>query len=222
MGQGGDSFATQLAHLTGNRFSYCMVNVHNLHSSYLKFGSDVVIARNAQSTPFVKKPAIRFTNDHYYLELLDIGINGQRMHIPGEYFHLHADGRGGCLIDSGTPYSFLITPAYRILKHALTVYFQTLGVMPATGAEAGFDVCFRPSSGFDLYPTLELHFRGATLRLEKSSVFLTLAESGIFCLTMMGNDERTIIGAAQQENHQFVYDVGRGRLYFAPADCAAG
>lgn len=44
----------------------------------------------------------------------------------------------------------------------------------------------------------------------------------VFCLTMMENDAVTLIGAAQQENFEFVYDVEQAKLYFAPTDCAAG
>lgn len=43
--------------------------------------------------------------------------------------------------------------------------------------------------------------------------------SGALCLTVMGSRGLSIIGNFQQQNFQFVYDVGHDTLSFAPVQC---
>lgn len=84
MGHRAESIVMQLAHLIDGRFSYYMVSVLSTQHSYLKSGSDIVIGENSQDTTFVRNPSIKAANEHYYLDLLDISVNGQHLNIPHE------------------------------------------------------------------------------------------------------------------------------------------
>lgn len=41
-----------------------------------------------------------------------------------------------------------------------------------------------------------------------------------FCLAVVGDDRLTLLGAYQQTNHRFIYDVKVNQLRFAPVHCA--
>ena len=60
-------------------------------TSYLRFGSDIVMKGGAQTTPLVDN------NNLFYVNLIDIGVNGQHLKLPPETFALKSDGTGAAL-----------------------------------------------------------------------------------------------------------------------------
>lgn len=219
MGRGRESFVNQLVPYTGGkRFAYCMVDVDSSKVSYLRFGQDIVVQSNAQTTPFFKRRFLPSTYDHYYLTLIDISVGEDRLNLPAGTFDVHIGGTGGCIIDSGSAISYIVRPAYDAVKKALKDYFSGAGVIEVDGRDVHLDLCFRYPSVFNEFPTMDMHFQGATLHLEARNVFTKLGGRR-FCLLMLPEDEYTILGAAQQMNFQMVYDVDRERLSFAPANC---
>ncbi|GER24775.1 eukaryotic aspartyl protease family protein [Striga asiatica] len=54
----------------------------------------------------------------------ELNINNKKLKVSDQDFRLRDDGTGGCIIDSGTPFSWLIKPAYIVLEKTLTSYFR--------------------------------------------------------------------------------------------------
>uniref|UniRef100_A0A0A9EZ82 Peptidase A1 domain-containing protein n=1 Tax=Arundo donax TaxID=35708 RepID=A0A0A9EZ82_ARUDO len=94
----------------------------------------------------------------------------------------------------------------------------------AEGSGIGLDLCFQaPAKGVDQVevPKLVFHFDGgADLDLPAENYMVMDAGSGALCLTVMASRGLSIVGNFQQQNFQFVYDVGADKLSFAPVQCA--
>ena len=182
-------------------------------TSYLRFGSDIVMKGGAQTTPLVDNRNL------FYVNLIDIGVNGQHLKLPPETFALKSDGTGGCFVDTGAMLTHLIRPAYNVVKRTLIDYFAWRDVVVARGSDLFLDLCFVWSSWVPDFPSMDLFLQDATFNLPAANLYVIDAASQRFCLAMMPSDHATIIGATQQQNHQFVYDVGKETLSFAAGSC---
>ncbi|KAK4401807.1 hypothetical protein Sango_0921400 [Sesamum angolense] len=113
LGWGNSSFVNQMDKTHG-RFSYCLPVIKFFTKirpkTYLRFGDDIIQGRKASSTTITTIKGIKT----YYVGLQD--INMKRLHINTNVFALKIDGangpKGGCIIDSGTPYSRIVKPTY--------------------------------------------------------------------------------------------------------------
>lgn len=67
---------------------------------------------------------------------------------------------------------------------------------------------------------MTFHFKGADLQLTKQNVILFLNDTSVFCVGFMRNKhKRTIIGAWQQHNIRFIYDLKDSVIRFGPENC---
>ncbi|XBI86231.1 hypothetical protein VPH35_094233 [Triticum aestivum] len=96
----------------------------------------------------------------------------------------------------------MIKPAYDLLVHAVEERVRRLG-LPKVERDQ-YPVCFRGATraAFEHLPT---------------QLFVLVHQDA--CLTVMPSEHITIIGAMQQVNTRFVYDVAAGRIHFAHEDC---
>lgn len=219
LGRGPLSLVSQLGL---DKFSYCLTSLDDTSKSPLLLGSLAAISKTAassvQTTPLVKNPS---QPSFYYVNLKGLTVGSTHITLPSSAFSVQADGTGGVIVDSGTSITYLELQGYRALKKAFAAQMK---LPAADGSGIGLDLCFAaPASGVDQVevPKLVLHFDGgADLDLPAENYMVLDSGSGALCLTVMGSRGLSIIGNFQQQNIQFVYDVGGDTLSFAPVECA--
>ncbi|KAM3318231.1 hypothetical protein ACQJBY_035772 [Aegilops geniculata] len=110
----------------------------------------------------------------------------------------------------------MIKPAYDLLVHAVEERVRRLGLPKVERDQC--PVCFRGATraAFEHLPTVTLHLDD-DLMLRPQQLFVLIHQDA--CLTVMPSEHITIIGAMQQVNTRFVYDVAAGRIHFAHEDC---
>ncbi|XP_050127347.1 aspartic proteinase nepenthesin-1-like [Malus sylvestris] len=218
MGLGRDHPTSILRQLTLLRFSYCLAPQFEATPSLLHFGDDAKIigATNVRSTPILGGP-----DDHYYVRLNGISLNGQLLPIDPNLFKL---GGGGVVVDTGAPYSLIVDEAFQILRQAVVDYFYNMyqwQPIPKT-ARDDFDLCYDFHTVFTA-PSVMLHFEGGDMEVHKPSLFTVVEKKSELCMTILslGTSENlpSIVGAVQQVNYKFLFDVGARMLHFAEEDC---
>ncbi|OVA15056.1 Peptidase A1 [Macleaya cordata] len=226
IGGGPRSFLRQLRDRGQGKFEYCFQSwFTDIDSTtFIRFGSDVKIGRDTQevhTTPLFFSPR---TPTLYYLDLQDISVGNHRIGFEPGTFALKPNGKGGCCIDSGSPWTVIHRPKYDRLRAAVVQYFADLH-MPAMGeGKYGFDLCFEKEAGFDNYPPITFHFERADFVIDnKDAGFFILGD--YFCLAIHGWDDDfadALIGSTQQINHRILYDINEESLSFAKEECVVG
>uniref|UniRef100_A0A0E0KR71 Peptidase A1 domain-containing protein n=1 Tax=Oryza punctata TaxID=4537 RepID=A0A0E0KR71_ORYPU len=221
LGRGPLSLVSQLGL---DKFSYCLTSLDDTNKSPLLLGSLADISETAaasssvQTTPLIKNPS---QPSFYYVSLKAITVGTTRINLPSSAFAVQDDGTGGVIVDSGTSITYLEVAGYRALKKA---FAAQMALPVADGSGVGLDLCFKaPAKGVDQVevPRLVFHFDGgADLDLPAENYMVLDGGSGALCLTVMGSRGLSIIGNFQQQNFQFVYDVGHDTLSFAPVQCS--
>ncbi|KAF0890291.1 hypothetical protein E2562_002703 [Oryza meyeriana var. granulata] len=212
-----------VAQLGLDKFSYCLTSLDDTKKSPLLLGSLADIsetsaaASSVQTTPLIKNPS---QPSFYYVTLKALTVGSTRITLPSSAFSVQDDGTGGVIVDSGTSITYLEVQGYRALKKA---FAAQMALPVADGSGVGLDLCFQaPAKGVDQVevPKLVFHFDGgADLDLPAENYMVLDGGSGALCLTVMGSRGLSIIGNFQQQNFQFVYDVGHDTLSFAPVQC---
>ncbi|KAL6650798.1 hypothetical protein ACP70R_009723 [Stipagrostis hirtigluma subsp. patula] len=219
LGRGPLSLVSQLGL---DKFSYCLTSLDATGKSPLLLGSVADISEAAatapvQTTPLVKNPS---QPSFYYVTLTAVTVGSTRITLPSSAFAIQDDGTGGVIVDSGTSITYLEVRGYRAVKKA---FAAQMSLPAADGSEIGLDLCFQaPAKGVDqvAVPKLVFHFDGgADLDLPAENYMVLDSGSGALCLTVMASRGLSIIGNFQQQNFQFVYDVGGDKLSFAPVQC---
>ncbi|KAM1876734.1 hypothetical protein FF1_043956 [Malus domestica] len=115
------------------------------------------------------------------------------------------------VIDSGTQHSFITAKAYVVLKRAVISHFQdAYGWNPLnnTRKHADYDLCY------------EIHRGGRDL--DRQSTFREYIQENQFCMMILPLDEHlqlNVLGAYQQANHRFLFDVADLKLSFTAESC---
>ncbi|KAL8060877.1 hypothetical protein ABFX02_02G053100 [Erythranthe guttata] len=235
LGWGKNSFVNQIKESKGI-FSYCLP-IFNLFTkssprTYLRFGDDISqITRNASTTKISKVNG----NGAYYINMQGISIDKKRLNISKDVFALKFDARingyrGGCIIDSGTPYSRIVGPAYEKLIQGLESYFSKDKNLKRVKTGNGLDLCYvrGKAEGFRNLPEVTFHLQGSKLGfvVRPEGVFEVAKKPSnksieYFCLAMMrSKTQRSTLGAQQQMNQRIVYDTWKKKLVFHPEDCS--
>ncbi|KAL9248037.1 hypothetical protein vseg_021402 [Gypsophila vaccaria] len=222
------SFITGSSQLTNGRFSYCMPHPNGTNTTIMSFGGDANIsADNGNEIQTISmKPSAR-----YYLYFAAIVVGGVRLKINPAIFKLdHINYKTGFFIDPGTPITVLSEPAYTLLKHELIAQFSSFGWDPITlpKDKRVYDLCYAklPDNSTDqFYPTVAFHFVQSfggevELVLPPENVFEKMKRKSGFCLKMVSSsDGPSILGAFQQSNFRFLFDVDTELLSFVPENC---
>ncbi|WOL19461.1 aspartyl protease family protein [Canna indica] len=203
LGRGRRSLVSQTVRLYGGVFSYCLPPPSA--TGYLKLGG-ADAAPNAVYTRLLtssNKPSF------YFVDLVGISVAGEQLDISPSVF-----ASRGTVLDSGTVITRLPAAAYQALRSAFRSY---MAEYPPSPPIAILDTCY-DFSGYKTVtvPRVALHFGGG--------VAVDLDVSGIFthgCLAFAGFEGNGfgIIGNVQQRTFEVVYDVGNGRIGFAPRAC---
>ncbi|GER24776.1 eukaryotic aspartyl protease family protein [Striga asiatica] len=233
MGLGWDdnSFVKQLGPKSKGKFSYCLprINLGKAPNTYLRFGDEALVQiKLTKSTQL-----LRIKNkDLYYVEMLGISINRAKLNISPQVFAVkNSNSRTGCIFDSGTIYSRIVSPAFEILKQGLEKHFLQSKGLKRIKRDLGLELCYERTKpeGFRNLPEITFHLKGSqadfVLKPEaafeifiRSSMFFETRE--FFCLAMLRDRERSTIGAHQQTNQAITYDMEKKKLLFYPEDCS--
>lgn len=226
LGWGSYSILSQANSLTKGKFSYCLPAINKYTqkwpNTYLRFGRDIVKRPNLSVTTLLRNK----DQDAYHVVLQGISINSKKLNISDIFFRIRGDGSGGCIIDSGTPFSRLIKPAYIVLEKALRSYFWGRRNLKPYKGPKGLELCYesKKSQGYKDLPRMTLHFQEANLVVHPEALFLVMdkiaAKGEYFCLAILPSDFVTVIGSYQQTNQRLIYDTKQKQLLFGPEDCS--
>ncbi|CAL9023863.1 unnamed protein product [Prunus brigantina] len=226
LGYAPSSFPVQQNYLTGGVFSHCLTRRRDVQT-FLRFGRDIPTPpgglRVTRLVLFKEVPL-------YHVNLLGISVHGQKLLIDPLVFAIRNQGTaGGCIMDNGSSFTFLITPAFKALVQFLEMYFMRYPrLFKSPGPRSpSFELCYKWSTPAPVevqLPTLTFHFENADLEVKPSEAFITAKVDAqgneAMCLAFLRDDERTLFGSFQQSNYRFIYDLNRRQLKFAPEDCA--
>ncbi|KAI4986769.1 hypothetical protein ZWY2020_019399 [Hordeum vulgare] len=207
------SLLTQLgAHVSG-RFSYCLPKStgHNPHGS-LFLGADVPSPPpHSHTTNLVIHPGV----SGYHLNLIGITLGYKRLKIDKRVFVSHS-----CSINPAETITHIAEPIYLVVEKALVARMKELGsdrVKGPTGGPLWFDRMYQ--SVKEQLPNMAFHFEGgAELWFTSDRLFEVHGMNARFMVAGRGY-RRTVIGAAQQVNTRFTFDVARGKLSFVSEVC---
>ncbi|XP_004291995.1 PREDICTED: aspartic proteinase nepenthesin-2-like [Fragaria vesca subsp. vesca] len=223
LGIGTRSILKQLGKETNQRFSYCLPSSRTSRQTHtmISFGEDAQIKGSVQTIqilPAENTPA-------YNVKLLGISIAGKRLNIDPALFQLKRSTIGGFFIDTGSPYTRLVQGAYTILRDEMTQYImKNYGKRPTR--KGFFDLCYGSLGGNVTLPSMTYHFKGANLVLNSGAVFERFGFDLCMAILPASNAGQNLLGAFQQANHRFLFDVGKKSMLvkkytvsFAPEIC---
>nr|CAB3484260.1 unnamed protein product [Digitaria exilis] len=216
------SLTMQLAERGMTWFSYCLTGGPSRHG-FLRFGADVPHNPRYQTTRIL--PALD-ANDSaaYYVGLIGISIGMCRLNmIHPEVFARGKGGQGGTIIDLGTPVTVMAEEAYQVIEQAAWSALKEHGAERV--ARCPYNLCVRVTKVVKGHlPSLSLHFadeEDATLVVSPEQLFLMMDDEHVgqmACLAMVPG-RRTVIGALQQVDTRFVFDLKDSKILFAPESC---
>ncbi|KAL7129305.1 hypothetical protein ABFS83_13G057500 [Erythranthe nasuta] len=196
------------------RFSYCLPKINSpVKRTVLRFGPDVKIRTGLQCTKFLK-----IKTNMYDVALEGVSVLGRRLKVPKGTFS------GGCQLDTGASGSRIDSRAYKMILDVLSQYFDKFKLKRLTDPIYEGQLCYNKKPGFNSFPNMTWHFkasglcRGANVQIGGDSLFGH--EGNIFCMTMYGLANRSILGAFQMQNYRFVYDLVGGQVLFGSEDCS--
>ena len=135
-------------------------------------------------------------------------------------FKPKSDGTGGFIIDSSVGPTLLVKEAYEVLKYQVVQYFSRYGWVPESGKKTPYDICYKFSLPNATLPSMNINFEGgAQLLLSPDNVFQRV--DNLLCLIFMPTylDGVNLLGAFQQANHRFLFDVKASKLSFVVEKC---
>ncbi|CAA0808462.1 Eukaryotic aspartyl protease family protein [Striga hermonthica] len=123
------------------------------------------------------------------------------LEIPKDSF------KGGCIIDTGSPFSVLEERAYRAFVSAVSGYFEQFkNVKKLVTRRYPKNLCYNYPRDIGKFPSVVWHFEGADLEVNGTSLFSlgsNFVMSNFVCLQFFGAPETNVLGAYQQQNVEF-------------------
>ena len=141
LGGGPLSLPTQLR-LRGlaDIFSYCLPGLFGGPPGWLNFSlPGAALPAGTAWIPLLRNPK---TPTFYYVGLLGLGIGDEQLPIPENSFKITEQGFGGVTVDSGTIFTKLPEPIYKVFRNAYVA--KTLN-LPRAPARPPFDTCYNLS-----------------------------------------------------------------------------
>ncbi|CAL0314766.1 unnamed protein product [Lupinus luteus] len=213
----------------------CGTNNHNSFSRDNNFpiagifglGMDERFGTNIRPPP--KSKTIKFlqsSTSHYFVNLVDLGVNGERLHINEKILNSPDKTHKGIAIDSGAATSYISKGAYDILIKKLDNHFlKHKGEFKKEIHQQWFMYSRIKGSGFNNVPGVIFYFEGgAQLDVNPEDTFMRI--------TLRGSSEAlalairqtavgfNILGAFQQVNYKFIYNIKDKTLQFGQEDCS--
>ncbi|KAE8659373.1 putative DNA binding protein [Hibiscus syriacus] len=222
LGRGSISFASQLGHRFGDKFSYCLMDytLSPPPTSYLIIGDEQnTISSNPKMsfTPLLINP---LSPTFYYIEIKSVKINSTKLRIDPSVWSLDEVGNGGTIVDSGTTLTFVPEAAYVEILTAIKRRVK----LPSPGkATPGFDLCFNVTSEpKPKLPRLSLELSGGSVLKPPPMNYFIDTEEGIKCLAVQPVGKEmgfSVIGNLMQQGFLFEFDRDKSRLGFSRHGC---
>uniref|UniRef100_A0ACD5VPG2 Uncharacterized protein n=1 Tax=Avena sativa TaxID=4498 RepID=A0ACD5VPG2_AVESA len=214
LGRRNDSLISQLGIRTtlGRRFSYCMVPFNNNASSALNFGARAAVTEPGAATAVLLPSS---AGPYYLLELQSVKIGRSTFHHPSNV-----------LIDSGSALTYLDKG---LIDRMVEDISWQIGLPTVRSPEKLMRLCYGVSGVLRTYlfrkrvPDVTLYFGEAAVTLTVDNTFVEV-QKGITCFAMAPVTEHhpfSILGSIAQQNMHVGYDLDKGTITFAPADCAS-
>ncbi|KAJ1275007.1 hypothetical protein BS78_05G103800 [Paspalum vaginatum] len=207
-------------------FSYCLSGETN-RQGLLRFGTDVPVLHTSRYRTTRILPALHAQDGAYHVSLVGVSLGAHILDaVRPEMFGRRGEdvGEGGCIIDIGTPLTVMAQEAYSVVEEAVWSELQRHGAERVEQHDYG--LCVRATEATKRrLPSMSLHFaeEEATLVVSPKHLFLIMDDmykkaGQIACLAMRPG-RRTVIGALQQVDTRFVFDLEGDRISFAPESC---
>ncbi|KAL2331030.1 hypothetical protein Fmac_018611 [Flemingia macrophylla] len=210
LGAGPLSLVSQLGDI-GKKFSYCLLPIYSNATSILKFGNELatIKGKGVVSTPLIFKPSYPGL---YFLNLEGIRIGKKMVKMSKTVVD------GNIIIDSGTTFTILKKSYY---KKFVGLVEEAFGYKAVENHPQPYDLCFRDVKNNDEDVDIAFHFTGAKVRINIENLFVQM-DNNLICVVVQPTEEEelSIFGNQVQIGYQVEYDLGRGKISFAPADCA--
>ncbi|MCO5548818.1 hypothetical protein L7F22_002280 [Adiantum nelumboides] len=209
-------------------FSYCLPRLHSANTSTLTFGG-AVAGPSIVFTPLLKNPPFYHYSPYYYVELLGISVNGDRLsNIPSYLFDINPNtGKGGLIIDSGAPITTLPGEAYTELRDAIReAIFARSEPKPRLYSAGLMETCFMvgvPIEEFySFVPTVTFHFaEGADLEIPPQNLFLPRQPlHPQVCLYIQQSvHSLSVLGSMAHQGIRMTFDPEGNRVGFEHGAC---
>ncbi|KAG6552273.1 hypothetical protein Mapa_006126 [Marchantia paleacea] len=227
----GLSFPEQFPTVLGSEYSFCLTGLNEpANSGYIIFGQ----ASRPTTDSFASTSFIYTNYPHFYVDLVDLSVNGQLLNVPEGAFAKDNNGYGGAILDSGTPYSLVTEVVYNLMVQKLTKVFDQLGDPYYPDNRRGMGPCWGvkdlDATTFP-FPRIAWHFRdGNTLELSTSGTYViykTRSRLLSLCVPFLKNTNSpgsgttpwTIIGGHSQINTLMYFDQPNQRLGWIYGAC---
>uniref|UniRef100_A0ACD5VE69 Uncharacterized protein n=1 Tax=Avena sativa TaxID=4498 RepID=A0ACD5VE69_AVESA len=214
LGRRNESLISQLGIRTtlGRRFSYCVVPFNNNASSALNFGDRAAVTEPGAATAVLLPSS---AGPYYTLALQSVKIGGSTFQHPSNV-----------IIDSGSALTFLDKG---LIDRMVEDIGRQIGLPTVQSPEKLLRLCYGVSGALRTYlfrkrvPDVTMYFGEAAVTLKVDNLFVGV-QKGITCFAMTPVTERypfSILGNIAQQNMHVGYDLDKGTITFAPADCAS-
>ncbi|XP_044409994.1 protein ASPARTIC PROTEASE IN GUARD CELL 1-like [Triticum aestivum] len=217
-------------------FSYCLISPGHSQDrhGFIRFGADIpepppLNHHRIKILPTPPDLPHGFADSAYYVKLLGVSLNGSPIQgIHQTMFEWRHDGSGGCFLDAGTEITHLVPAAYTLVEEAVAHVVQQWGYNRVRDRE--FHLCFREGPGiWSRIPRLTLDFEGggsptrAHLEIGSRRLFVKVENKQLLCFGVYPTTSRhpTVIGAMQQVDTRFIFDLRANTITIHPESCEA-
>ncbi|XP_047331071.1 aspartic proteinase CDR1-like [Impatiens glandulifera] len=218
LGHGPLSLVSQLDHLIGGKFSYCLMNwIDRNTKSKISFGANAnVYGHGTVSTKlfaksinlyFVALEAVTVENTRILFKSVTKSIEGKKDVV----------NEGNMMIDVGSILSYLPIVVYQELENAFKSVIQAIPLQNPLG---DFKLCYKNSSIIiTQIPRIIFHLAGgANLALTSENTVVQYED--IICLGILPDNDVAVLGQFLQMNYLIGYDLKKGRIFFKSTDCS--
>ncbi|KAI7998216.1 Aspartic proteinase PCS1 [Camellia lanceoleosa] len=215
------------------KFSYC-ISSYNLSGLLLLGDSNFTWLTPLNYTPLIQisTPLPYFDRVAYTVQLDGIKVSEKLLPLPKSIFEPDHTGAGQTMVDSGTQFTFLLGPAYTVLRNEFLN--QTTGILrvledPNFVFQGSMDLCYRVPLGqttLPQLPTVSLVFRGAEMTVSGDRLLYRVSgeirgNDSVYCFTFGNSDllgiEAYVIGHYHQQNVWMEFDLEKSRIGLAQA-----
>ncbi|KAG6533931.1 aspartyl protease AED3-like [Zingiber officinale] len=216
LGRGPLSFLSQTKSLYDSTFSYCLPSFKSLNfTGTLRLGP-VGQPKHIKTTPLFSNPR---RSSLYYVNMVGVRVGRKVVDIPPSALAFDPATGAGTIVDSGTMFTRLVTPAYNAVRDEFRRRVKASGPVTTLG---GFDTCY---DGPMVAPAITLMFAGMNVTLPPENVMIHSTAGSVSCLAMAASPDNTnsminVVANMQQQNHRVLFDVPNGRIGFAREPCS--
>ncbi|CAL0317342.1 unnamed protein product [Lupinus luteus] len=208
----------------------CGTNNHSPHGNslvagnppamYLRFGTNIKPPTSSKTINLIKSSTL------YAVKIIDLGVNGEQLYIDQKLFYSDKIKSNGIIVDSGSSTSFLSKGAYDIVASKLDNHFskhkEEFMKLNMEGK-----LCYsriKGAQGYNNIPGVTYYFEGgAQLDVVPEDTFFRQADPSkteLFCFAIFPSTSKlNLLGAFQQANFKFIFNVKDKTLQFGRDDC---